>query len=327
MKIFECTLRDGTYILDFMIEPSVFCDFSSKMIELGFSDIEVGHGLGLGAYRKYSAGFTDKTLWESLSSLTSGGNFFSFFIPYIGNLDDVRMAKDNGMSGVRFGVEPVYLKEYRKTLEDIKNTGISVFLNIMKSYTITPQGFAEIVKDYKDLVDVVYIVDSAGHMLPSELKEYVYRINDKVGMTPLGFHGHNNLGLATASALELIDLGVDYIDTTLTGIGRSGGNVATEVMLAIMAKKLGTSFDSDKRLLNVLKLAYAFKEYVTSKGKLLDIRSEDILFGYAGFHSSFEKTLRNFADETGRDFLELVLLVSRVEKTKITDSLLNNLFS
>ena len=137
----------------------------------------------------------------------------------------------------------------------------------MKSYTVTPAGFAQIVDSYKDLVDVIYIVDSAGHMLPSELRNYIDAIHERVGMVTLGYHGHNNLGLGVANALELIDAGVEYIDTTLTGIGRSGGNVPTETMIAVLGKKFGVTQFSDEFLLFTMVVARNFRDYILSKGK------------------------------------------------------------
>ncbi len=53
------------------------------------------------------------------------------------------------------------------------------------------------------------------------------------------------------------------------------------------------------------------------------MRGEDILFGYAGFHSSFEGLLRRFAENKGVDFCEMVLKVSRREKVRLTEELLN----
>jgi len=223
IKLLECTLRDGTYVVDFMIDTETFFSFTQQLIATGFRDIEVGHGLGLGAYRTHSAGFTDEELYKRLAPLASQARLYSFFIPYVGRPDDFRLAREYGLYGLRIGTEPVYLQDSLPAIEQAKALGYFVTLNLMKSYSVTPDGLAQLVAGVKDLVDVVYLVDSAGHLLPDELRAYVRAIQDRVGMIPLGYHGHNNLGLAVASALELIKEGVEYIDTTLTGIGRSGG--------------------------------------------------------------------------------------------------------
>lgn len=325
IKLLECTMRDGTYAVDFMIDPNTFYEFTEALINTGFQDIEVGHGLGLGAYRSYSADFTDEEVWERLQPLTDKARLYSFFIPYVGSLDDIRIAREYGLYGLRIGTEPASIKQHIKAIEEARKLGYFVALNLMKSYTVTPAGFAQIVDTYKDLVDVIYLVDSAGHMLPDELRNYVDAIHERVGMVTLGYHGHNNLGLGVANALELIDAGVEYIDTTLTGIGRSGGNVPTETMIAVLSKKFGVTQFSDEFLLDTMAIARRFRDYILSKGKNFDIRSEDILFGYSGFHSSYEELLRDYTEERGLDFYQAIIDVSKAEKGRLSEERLDQI--
>jgi len=324
-NILDCTLRDGTYVLDFMIEPDVFFLFTNELIKIGFEHIEIGHGLGLGAWRVYSSGFDDKQLWEKMAPLTDKCKTYSFFIPYIGKTDDIKIATSNGLYGLRIGLEPIYVKKYLSVIENAKKNGLHVSLNLMKSYVITPDSFAEIVSDMTGIVDIVYLVDSAGCMLPNEVQNYIDAAYQKCGMVSLGFHGHNNLGLAVATSLALIDMGVDYIDTTLTGIGRSGGNVPTETLLAILAKKYGSDFFNEERLLKTIVLANQFKKYIVSKGKNISFRSDDILFGYAGFHSSFENIVRDFTEKYGLDFSQTIIEISKQEQIKLSEEILWNL--
>lgn len=322
----ECTLRDGTYVVDFMIDKDTFYTFTKDLIIAGFQNIEVGHGLGLGAFRKYSSGFTDEELWKKLAPLTNKAKLYSFFIPYVGKVDDFRMAREYGLYGLRIGSEPIYIKNYMSVIEEAKKIGYFVAVNLMKSYTVTPEGFADVVEIIKDVADVVYLVDSAGHLLPDEITRYVLATQEKHGMISMGYHGHNNLNLAMANSLQLIDAGVEYIDTTLTGIGRCGGNVSTEGLIAVLAKKYGKDFFPDTYLMETLKIARKFRNYILSKGKCLDVRSEDILFGYAGFHSSYESLLRDYTNRKGLDFYQAILDVSRIERTRLSDDILDNLY-
>lgn len=326
IKLLECSLRDGTYAVDFMIDPQTFYNFTEALINTGFQHIEIGHGLGLGAYRTHSSGFRDEEVWKCLQPLTDKAKLYSFFIPYIGNIDDIRIAREYGLFGLRIGSEPSFIKQHINAIEEAKKLGYFVALNLMKSYTVTPSGFAKIVDAYKDLVDVIYIVDSAGHMLPGELRNYTDAIHERVGMFSLGYHGHNNLGLGVANALELVDAGVEYIDTTLTGIGRSGGNIPTETMIAVLSKKFGNKQFTDKFLLETMIVARQFREYILSKGKTFDMRSEDILFGHSGFHSSYEDLLRNYTEEKGLDFYQAIIDVCKKEKGKLNKEILDSIF-
>jgi len=83
----------------------------------------------------------------------------------------------------------------------------------------------------------VNIPDTTGYCLPNEygakiayLKEHVKNI-DKVVISA---HCHNDLGLATANAIEAIKNGATQIECTINGIGERAGNTAMEEVVMII---------------------------------------------------------------------------------------------
>ena len=52
----------------------------------------------------------------------------------------------------------------------------------------------------------------------------------------VGFHAHNNLGLAIGNTMTAIEAGADQIDGTLRGLGAGAGNAQTEVLAAVLNK-------------------------------------------------------------------------------------------
>ena len=73
-----------------------------------------------------------------------------------------------------------------------------VSANLMKTYAAKPEEvgrLARIVAEYG--ADIVCVVDSAGGMLPEDIDAYFAGIRAESSI-PIGFHGHNNLGLAIA---------------------------------------------------------------------------------------------------------------------------------
>ena len=115
IEILECTLRDGSYAVDFKFTERDTALLAGVLSKLGFKWIEVGHGLGLGAARagKGSMPASDERLIESakraataaftappmsspLSSQSSSPSpspkIGSFFIPGIGAADDLKRA-------------------------------------------------------------------------------------------------------------------------------------------------------------------------------------------------------------------------------------------
>ena len=53
------------------------------------------------------------------------------------------------------------------------------------------------------------------------------------------FHGHNDLGMATANAIAAIQAGAGSISATVTGVGERAGNAALEQVAMAMRHSLG----------------------------------------------------------------------------------------
>jgi len=319
-NILEDTCRDSLYVSNFLIESEVILEFAGKISDIGIEHIEVGHPLGLGAHRKYSSGFTDEQLFSVLQTIIKKNKIFCFFIPGTGTMDDLQLLKDYGLYGVRVGINASEMSGKIKILESIRKKDIFVCLNLMKSYTVPPKEYANMLKDVKDLIDVVYVVDSAGCMFQEDVRAYIKNIKDAIGDIKIGFHGHNNLCLVTANALVAIECGADFIDTTLGGIGRSGGNVPTEVLLAIMNRK--GMLDDENIFLESLRITRDFRNYLLSRGIFYAVKEEDTLFGYASFHSSFEDIVKDFAEREGVEFHKMIIEVSKVNKTIVDQNVL-----
>jgi 4-hydroxy 2-oxovalerate aldolase len=81
------------------------------------------------------------------------------------------------------------------------------------------------------------MVDSYGGVYPEDVKEIVGLVRSKVKCS-LGFHGHNNLELALTNTLTAISCGIEYIDSTILGMGRGAGNLKTELLLTVLNNRL-----------------------------------------------------------------------------------------
>lgn len=85
-------------------------------------------------------------------------------------------------------------------------------------------------------VNGIYIVDSYGSIYPEDLRriaEKYVEAGQKYGKF-IGIHAHNNQQLAFANTIESIPLGVDYLDATMSGMGRGAGNCAMELLLGFL---------------------------------------------------------------------------------------------
>lgn len=88
----------------------------------------------------------------------------------------------------------------------------------------------------KSPADVIYIVDSFGALYPEEIRR-VTDIYMEIGAKynkQIGIHAHNNQQLAFANTIEACAMGVNYLDSTVSGMGRGAGNCYTEAMLGFL---------------------------------------------------------------------------------------------
>jgi len=290
-RILECTLRDGSYSINFQftaVDTSVIC---SELEKTGFEMIEVGHGIGLNASKTGNgvAAETDEAYLRAAADVLSKAKFGMFCIPGIARLEDIDMAAEYGMGFIRIGTNVNEAEQAKSYIERAKKHGMFVAANFMKSYATLPADFAQKAKLSQSFgADVLYIVDSAGGMLASDLEDYFHAVRSVCDI-PLAFHGHNNLGMAVAHTIRAVELGAIMVDTTLQGIGRSSGNAPTEIVVALL-KRMG--LDSGIDLLGVMDVG---EKYIKPLMKASGLDSLDMIAGYAQFHSSYIGIIREYS--------------------------------
>jgi homocitrate synthase NifV len=76
--------------------------------------------------------------------------------------------------------------------------------------------------------DRVRLADTVGILTPARTGELIARCVDWAGKMEIGFHAHNDFGLATANALAAVEVGADSVDVTVAGLGERAGNAALE---------------------------------------------------------------------------------------------------
>jgi len=83
--------------------------------------------------------------------------------------------------------------------------------------------------------DEISVVDTIGVCAPETVEYLVREVKSWVGNSvPVHWHGHNDFGLATASAIAAVRGGADWIQGTINGMGERAGNAdICEVALAL----------------------------------------------------------------------------------------------
>jgi len=149
----------------------------------------------------------------------------------------------------------------------------------------------------------IVLMDSAGSYLPKNVTEKVGRLASGLEV-PVGFHAHQNLGLAIANSLAAIDAGARIIDGTSKGFGAGAGNAPLEMLAAVLKQMaFQTTIDLFKSLDAAEVAAQLFA------GALPESNGITIVSGLAGVFSGFSKPVQRAAKQMGVDprdvFLEL----------------------
>jgi homocitrate synthase NifV len=74
----------------------------------------------------------------------------------------------------------------------------------------------------------IRIADTVGTATPSQVTCLVENLLSCEAALPVEFHGHNDLGMATANALTAAEAGAEIISVTVNGLGERAGNTPLE---------------------------------------------------------------------------------------------------
>lgn len=310
MKILDTTIRDGSYAVDFKFSCKDVKDLVSRSSKIGIEYIEIGHGQGLHASSpEYGFALQSDEEYMSAAKEAAGLSKLGFFcIPGIARLEDIAKAKKKGMNFLRIGVS---VKDYESAIpyiQECKKAEMELFVNFMKTYAVSPIDFGAAAKRaHEDGAKCIYIVDSAGCMSAGDIGAYIDAVRE-ISDVQIGFHGHNNLGLAVENTLYCIEKGIEFVDCSYQGLGRSLGNASLEQVIMVMERRgYRTGFDIPR----VLEYGYAGLRNIV-RNRL--VNPLDYICGYTGFHTSYLKDVYKCCNEKQVDPLRLIMAYSNEDK-------------
>jgi 4-hydroxy 2-oxovalerate aldolase len=299
VELLDTTLRDGSYAVDFQFDEGFVTGLLSRLNRTPVSKIEVGHGIGLEAERTgIKAGNIDHYRWcEIAGSFLTDKPWGMFAQPEFTRPDTVEELSRRGMSFVRVGMEPDRVQDNLDYLQRVTDLCGQVYLNLMKSSATPPDQLVGMLDGVSDRIAGVYVVDSYGAMLPADVHRYVSAVKERFPV--VGFHGHDNLGMATVNTVTAMQAGAAVVDGTLNGIGRGAGNAATESLAGIVKILEADLFDYRE-------LAELAEYCRVNMDVIGEDRSMQVLGGVIGIHSGFFPLVEELAAKYNTDRASLM---------------------
>ena len=141
----------------------------------------------------------------------------------------------------------------------------------------------------KTRADILYFADSMGS-LDGEKTQKIIRLIKSLWKKSTGIHTHDNMGRALENSIAAINNSVDWIDCTVTGMGRGPGNTKTENLILELNRK-------KENLLSLINLIKNYFEPLKNKYKW----GSNPFYYYAGLNSIHPTFVQEMMSDPGFD--------------------------
>lgn len=318
MKLFDCTLRDGANVVGNGFGAEITKMVLRGLTNAGVPIIEMGNAHGIGAWNNGFASPLNDDEYMDLLQPYRGKAEIGMFLD-MANFNEERSFKpyvdlvaEKNLDFLRVGTNAGQGKRGHEAIRYIKSKGMKCYCSMMKGYLLPPEDLAaEAAEMEAQGADGVTIMDSAGTMMPDEAAAYTSSLCTRLHI-PVGFHGHNNLGLSLANAMAAQKAGAELIDCGLLGMARSAGNLATEIAAAAFRR---TGVDNTIDFYSLLD--YLQDDLIPAMEKhnyRPAVQPVDLMFGMTGCHSSFGKKLQTVSETKKVNLWKLIDGVCRIDR-------------
>lgn len=286
ITVHDMTLRDGMHPKRHQMTLEQMTSIATGLDRAGVPLIEVTHGDGLGG-SSVNYGFpahSDEEYLGAVIPLMKQAKVSALLLPGIGTVDHLKTAKDLGVHTIRVAthcteadVSEQHISMARKL--DMDTVGFLMMSHMAPAERLVKE--ARLMEGYG--ANCIYITDSAGHMLPDDVKTKLGAVRAALNPeTELGFHGHHNLAMGVANSIAAVEVGAVRIDAAAAGLGAGAGNTPMEVFIAVcslMGIETGVDVAGIQDVAEDL--------VVPIMDHPIRIDRDALTLGYAGVYSSF----------------------------------------
>ncbi|MDH4564386.1 4-hydroxy-2-oxovalerate aldolase [Pseudomonas taiwanensis] len=306
----DMCLRDGMHAKREQISVDQMIKVATAMDDSGIPYIQVTHGGGLGG-NSLQHGFALHSNEEYISAVASRmtqAKVSVLLIPGLGTMKELESAYDCGARSVHVATHCTEADTSPQHIAFARKLGMDTTGFLMMAHLNDPAGIAQqgkLMESYG--AQTVYVTDSAGYMLPEDVKARVEALRDVLNPeTEIGFHGHHNLGMGVANSIAAIEAGATRIDGSVAGLGAGAGNTPLEVFAAV-CERMG--IDTGVDLFKLMDVAEDI--IVPMMDHLVRVDRESLTLGYAGVYSTFLLHAKRAAERFGVSARDILVELGR----------------
>ena len=308
VHLIDTTLRDGSHAVSHSYSPEQVRAIAAGLERAHVEYVEVSHGDGL-AGSSFNYGFSsypEEELLAAASSQLRESKLTVLLLPGIGTREELSMAAGYGAKVARIATHVTEADIGEQHIGLAKSLGMFACGLLMMAHMVPPEKVAEQARLFESYgADLVYLMDSAGAMLPGDVSAKVTAAREALSI-PVGFHAHNNLGLAIGNTLAAVQAGATYVDGCCRGLGAGAGNAQIEVLVAALTR---SGYDTGVDFYAIMDTAENIVEPIMQRPQA--IRNTSLMLGYAGVYSSFLLHSYRAAEKFGLDPRDIVMELGR----------------
>ena len=306
----DMCLRDGMHAKREQISVQQMIDVATALDDAGVPMIQVTHGAGMGG-NSLQHGFALASNEEYLSAVCprlKQARVSVLLIPGLGTMRELQSAYECGARSVHVATHCTEADTSPQHIAFARKLGMDTSGFLMMAHLNDAEGLArqgKLMESYG--AQTVYITDSAGYLLPDDVRERVQALRDVLAPeTEIGFHGHHNLGLGIWNSIAAIEAGASRIDGSVAGLGAGAGNTPLEVFAAV-CERLG--IETGVALFKLMDVAEDM--IVPMMDHVVRVDRDSLTLGFAGVYSTFLLHAKRAAERFGVSARDILVELGR----------------
>ncbi len=325
INILDCTLRDGGYYNNWNFKKELINEYLKVMDILEIDYVEIGFRFIDKIRTKGPTAYSDENFLRSLkipkklkigiminaADFVNKNEIIGFAKKYF------KPKKKSIISLIRIACHYHEVERILPLINWLKRSGYKVGVNIMQIPELSSKQIKKTVSIIKKTkADILYFADSLGSLNQFETKKIIKTIKSN-WKGSIGIHAHDNMGKALDNSLEAIKNSVNWVDCTVTGMGRGPGNTQTEYLILELNK-------NNKKNKNLVPLLNLIKDHLEPLKEKYKWGSNPFYYfaGLNSIHPSFVQGMMNDERFKSEDIYTNLNYINSVGGRKFSNELI-----
>jgi len=238
-------LRDGGYYTSWNFEKNLVHRYVDSISKASVDVMEIGFRFPTSISQKGPFAYSLDRFIETLRLpkgleycvMINAADYINLSSSEFISLSSTRQKDLSKISMFRIAVNFNEFQDSREISVILKELGYEVAINLMQAQEKERSEYRKVSKEIDSwgTTNILYFADSFGTMDQKEVANIIKYLKEN-WKGKLGFHSHNNRGDALNNSIEAAKNGIDWVDSTICGMGRGAGNASTKKLIENLNK-------------------------------------------------------------------------------------------